>query len=399
MLTDQLRHVRRSPALALIVLAGGLMLGVLIGVIFGDSGGSAHAVRRVGLTATVAVGPARADSRLAASAGGGASSGRAATLPPASAGSNDPVGANGSQAYPGDRETLATELSQGVAAADALGGVAAAAIWVHGDAQPVLVGPTMQRYRMWSVSKAVATIATLQATNDHPDSVLRSAMADAIRRSDNCAIRRVIVGLQDRLGAGNRGTVAAFEHVLAIAGAGIERAPQSAAAEQACVRYLDRHQSGLPGSDLGIVPEFGTAEWTEKDAIFFAHALSEGLYGASGAYLLALMGQPKEPPLEEPPPPAAPPLGWGAGAAFPSSWKPAWKAGWGGSQNDPPHFLASQIVVLHLGRVPVAVTAVFVPRAEPATDNPGITHAPEALELMFRAARAGLERKRVGGIG
>ncbi len=397
MLTDQLGHIRRSPAPALIVLAGGLLLGVLIGVAFGHSGSSVHVVRRVDVAATVPAGPARADSRLAASAGGGASSMGEATLPPASAGSNGATGSSSSPAH--HREALTAELSQGVAAADALGGVAAAAVWVHGDTQPVLIGPTMQRYRMWSVSKAVATIATLQATNDQPDSVLRSAMADAIRRSDNCAIRRVIVGLQDRLRAGNRGTVAAFEQVLKIAGAGIERAPQSAAAEQACVRYLDRNQGGLPGSDLGIVPEFGTAEWTENDAIFFAHALSEGDYGASGAYLLALMGQPKEPPLEEPPPPLAPPLDWGAGAAFPPSWKPAWKAGWGGSQNDPPHFLASQIVVLHLGREPVAVTAVFVPRAEPATDNPGITRAPQALELMFGAARVGLKRERVGGIG
>jgi hypothetical protein len=164
------------------------------------------------------------------------------------------------------------------------------------------------------------------------------------------------------------------------------------------VRYLDGHQGELPGSDLGVAAEFGTAEWTEYDAISFVHALSEGVYGRAGTSLLTLMTLPKQPPLEEPPPPSAPPLNWGAGAAFPANWKPAWKAGWGGSQDDPPHFLSGQIVVLDLADVPVAVTAIFVPKREPATDNPGLTAAPRALELMFAAARDGLEDEHVGGV-
>ena len=155
------------------------------------------------------------------------------------------------------------------------------------------------------------------------------------------------------------------------------------------MHYLDNHQEGLPASDLGVVPQFGTAEWTEDDAISFAHALSEGAYGKAGAYLLRLMGLPKEPPLEELQQPSAPPLDWGAGAVFPGSWKPAWKAGWGGSQDQPPHYLGGQIAVLHLGALPVAATAVFVPRIEPPNDNPGLTRAPQAIELMFKGARAG----------
>jgi hypothetical protein len=92
--------------------------------------------------------------------------------------------------------------------------------------------------------------------------------------------------------------------------------------------------------------------------------------------------------------PPAPPM-WlqGAGAAFPAGWSPAWKVGWGGSRDDPPHFLAGQVVVLHLGAVPVAATAIFVPRHEPSNDNPRITEAPEALENIFRAARVGLEEE------
>jgi hypothetical protein len=253
-------------------------------------------------------------------------------------------------------------------------------------------------HRLWSTSKAVVVIAALRAVADDPDPVLRSALSDAIRRSDNCAIRRVIVGLQDRLAAGVAGAVTAFTAMAATAGAHIARTPQAAGAESACFRYLDSHRQGLPGSAVGVAPEFGTAEWSQSSAIAFAHALSEGLYGASGAYLLRLMALPKQPPLEEPPPPSAPPLDWGAGVSFPRAWHPAWKAGWGGSQDRPPHFLATQIVVLHLAGVPVAITAIFVPRTEPATDNPGLTQGPRALELIFEAARAGLEAEPVGEI-
>jgi hypothetical protein len=382
-------HVRRKITPALIILAGGLVLGVLIGVALDRSGGSAQTATSAART-TIAARALPADS----TAGGTGAPVPPVALPPASAGSN---GTPSPRIRPTRREVLGADLNDGVRKADALGGEAAAAVWVYGDAQPILGGPVTVPHRMWSMSKAVVTIAALQATQDRPDPVLQSAITDAIRRSDNCAVRRVIVGLQDLLNEGVAGTISAFEQVLAMADARIERAPQSASAEQACVRYLIRHQGSLPSSDLGVVPQFGTAEWTEDDAIAFAHSLADGAYGAPGAYLLQLMGLPKEPPLEEPPPPSAPPLDWGAGAAFPAGWKPAWKAGWGGSQNDPPHFLAGQIVVLHIGEVPVAVTAIFVPKTEPANDNPGITQAPEALELMFKAARAGLEREKQAG--
>jgi hypothetical protein len=389
MLTGQLSQARRNSGLILIVLAGGLLIGVLIGVIFDQNGGSAHADRNM---RSVAVSRSLRGNAMTAGVGATGSS-TVARLPAATAGSNGTTAGQIVQRY-----ILAKTLDAGVQEADALGGEAAAALWIYGDARPILAGPTSVLHRMWSMSKAVVTIAALKATNDQPDPVLASAMTDAIRRSDNCAIRRVIVGLQDRLSEGIAGTIAAFERVLEAAGAQIERRPQSAAAEQACVHYLDNHQEGLPASDLGVVPQFGTAEWTEDDAISFAHALSEGAYGKAGAYLLRLMGLPKEPPLEEPQQPSAPPLDWGAGAVFPGSWKPAWKAGWGGSQDQPPHYLGGQIAVLHLGALPVAATAVFVPRIEPPNDNPGLTRAPQAIELMFKGARAGLEREHVGGI-
>lgn len=369
----------------MIVLAAGLIVGAVV-LISKGSNGTAHPI---GVTSN------------ASTARGGASAHHATGTPSFSsrrraqraAGS---LGAGGGETHP--RRALQSALDEGVEHARKLGGEAAGAVWIAGDAQPVLSGPISVAHRMWSMSKAVATIAALQAVHDEPGPELAQAMQDAIRRSDNCAIRRVIVGLQDLLGDGVTGTVSAFEHVLERAGTTLARVPQAAAAESACFHYLDTHD-GLAGGDLGVAPQFGTAEWTETDAIGFAHALSDGTYGQPGAYLLRLMGLPKEGPLEEPPPPSAPPLDWGAGEAFPASWAPAWKAGWGGSQDQPPHFLAGQIVVLDISGTPVAASAVFVPAVEPPNDNPGITRAPEALTLMFRAARAGLEHERVGRTG
>jgi hypothetical protein len=394
MLANQLGKLRRNPALVTIALAGGIVLGVLAGVLVDRGSDSARAVG--GAATTITVGSSRRGIAASRQATRRREAAPVAGIDPRDAA---PVAGirKGSAPTP-VRQALQATLNRGVEEAEGLGGEAAAAVWVAGDSHPLLGGPTAVPHRLWSMSKAVVTVAALQAVEDRPDSVLWSAMTDAIRRSDNCAIRRVIVGLQDRVGEGVAGAVTAFEGVLAAAHARIERRPQSAPPEPACVRYLDSHQGGLPSSDRGVAAEFGTAEWTEYDAISFTHALSEGVYGEAGADLLRLMALPKQPPLEEPPPPSAPPLEWGAGAAFPASWKPAWKAGWGGSQDDPPHFLSGQIVVLDLAGVPVAVTAIFVPRTEPATDNPGLTAAPRALELMFAAARTGLEDEHVGGV-
>jgi hypothetical protein len=246
---------------------------------------------------------------------------------------------------------------------------------------------------MWSMSKAVVTIAALQATHERLDAALVAAMSDAIRRSDNCAIRRVILSLQELTGRHASSTIDAFDRVLAQAGVTLATRPEAAAPEEVCVHYLESHSSGLGRSPLMEAPLFGTDEWTIHQAVSFAHNLASGGYGAAGATLLDLMSLSKLGPLEEQPPPSAPPLDWGAGKGFPSAWRPAWKAGWGGSRSNPPRFLAGQIVVLHIGQTSVAVAAEFYPDAthEPANDNPGITEAPHALERIFSAVTQGLE--------
>src|SRR5665213_1483042 len=279
---------RRNSKTTMIVLVGGLLLAVVVGISFKGHAGASN----------------QAGSPLEdATAVRHTSSDRPST-------STNPTGTH-------SRLALQQALDYGIERAQQLGGETAGAVWIAGDAQPVLGGTAAVAHRMWSMSKAVVTIAALEAVHDEPDAVLAQAMQDAITRSDNCAIRRVILGLQDRLGQGVSGAVAAFKGVLARAGARLVRAPQHAAAESACFHYLESHDGGLPGGDLGVAPQFGTAEWTEADAIRFTHALSAGTYGAPGAYLLRLMDLPKQGPLEEPPPPSAPQLDWGAGEAFP----------------------------------------------------------------------------------
>lgn len=371
------RRPLRDSVWVAIALAAGLLAALIVGVTLARREGAA---------------PASGSSEAT-----GAASRSSAGDPPVRSDRGAETGAGAEEVHGApSRAALQAALERGVREANALGGEAAAAVWVSGDAAPLSSGTVSARHRMWSMSKAVVSVAALEAVDNRPDSVLSSALADAIRRSDNCAIRRVIVGLQEGSNRGVTGAVAAFEGVLAKSGARIEAAPQAAVAEKSCVRYLERHRGGLPGGDLGVAVQFGTAEWSVLDAIAFTHALGDGAYGAPGENLLELMARPKEGPLEEPAPPSAPPLDWGAGAAFPNSWHPAWKAGWGGGRERPARFLAGQIVALHLGHTPVAVAAVFLPSVEPTVDNPGITQAPQALERIFSAVRSGLQAERVG---
>lgn len=382
MLSDQLHRLRRIPASALLVLACGIPLGILAGALFDRHDSTAAApAGKVRLTAVARASRARVHTQ---------SAGR--SLPPASAGSNGNPNSVPSTSARVQSSRLQSFLNAGVRGADALGGHAAAAVWISGEPAPVLSGPFDEPGRMWSMSKAVVTIAALQATHERPDAELLAAMTDAIRRSDNCAIRRVILSLQELTGRRASGTIDAFDNVLAQAEVKLAGRPEAAAAEAECVHYLTSHSSSLHRSPLVDAPLFGTDEWTIRQAISFTHFLASGGYGVPGAILLHLMGQSKLGPLEEPPLPSAPSPDWGAGKSFPRAWQPAWKAGWGGSRSSPPRFLAGQIVVLHIGQTSVAVAAEFYPDGdhEPPNDNPGITEAPQALERIFSAVTRGL---------
>ena len=72
-----------------------------------------------------------------------------------------------------------------------------------------------------------------------------------------------------------------------------------------------------------------------------------------------------------------------SGGTFPREWAAAYKGGWGGHRMNPPNFRAAEIVVLNVGTHTVAVAAIFRPTVQPRSDDPGVTHAPQALQALF----------------
>ena len=277
---------------------------------------------------------------------------------------------------------MAAALTSAVRRTEQLGGAVEAAVLAPGWSAPVSAGDAQRQVRMWSMSKPVAAVAALEATHGtKPSAQLMSAMTRAITRSENCPQRRVVLGLQALTGGPTQAR-AALRGVLAHAGATHAAITSSAPPpEAACQPYLQ--SSGLKDPMAGALT-LGTSRWTVLDAVHFAAALGAGEYGRPGQTVLGLMQRTKHPseelgdPSEYTPDPA-----WGAGKAF-AGMHPAYKAGWGGVQQQ--SFLAGQLVVVH----GVAIAAFFHPSTQPPIDDPGQTKAPQALELIFRAVRAQL---------
>ena len=84
-------------------------------------------------------------------------------------------------------------------------------------------------------------------------------------------------------------------------------------------------------------------------------------------------------------------LDWGAGTVFPRGWKPAYKAGWGGSQNEA--YLAEQIVALDIGGRNVGVSAMFMPNEQPANDALGQGDEVEAIEGILEQIKVALSEE------
>ncbi len=266
------------------------------------------------------------------------------------------------------------------------------ALWLNGWSSPIVVSAGTPTYgRMWSMSKPVAVIATYRAAQRQGESLdtsLVTAATDAITRSDNCGERRIILGLQQLTG-GLAPALSAFDEVLEQAGDREDRTPERATlAEPTCLAYFRlRAPTDIPNAEAW---EFGTDEWTVGQAAGFAHALADGVYGSAGRFALTLMAMPKQPPLtsiEGSSGDHIANLQWGAGTAF-APWHPAYKPGWGGSQQG--DFLTGQIVVLKSADPPVAIAATFYPTEEPPTDDVGATAGPVALEAMFDRIREAL---------
>jgi hypothetical protein len=235
--------------------------------------------------------------------------------------------------------------------------------------------------RMWSISKAVTAIAVFETVRK-PSAALQTSIVRALTRSENCAQRRVVLGLQ-ALKGGVAGAETAVADVLARADARVTVHPEAQAPEQYCLAYLAGHRGDL--SDIKAPAALlGTVQWTLADAVRFAAALGRGRYGSAGDRVLQYMARPKLPSQEAGAAMTAP-ANWGAGAALAGLDDLAYKGGWGGSSSKT--YMTAQIAVATVGGRGIAMAAAFHPTRQPATDDPGLTQAPQALAALFGAAR------------
>jgi ADP-ribose pyrophosphatase YjhB (NUDIX family) len=362
-------RVRRQPAPAALALLAGLVAGLLLGWIAqADPSSPRAAATTVVEVATTKAATATTPAKTTAPA----STGATAVPAPDTGRRGDPAPA-----------AVRPVLEGGVRAADTFGGTSQVAVFKEGWAAPVVVGDAPNRpMRMWSISKAVTAIAVFE-TQPKPSEALRTSIMRALTRSENCAQRRVVLGLQALSKGGVIGAEAAVADVLARAGANVTVRPEAQAPEQNCLAYLTAHRGGL--ADIKAPAALlGTVRWTLADAVRFAAALGRGHYGAAGNRVLQHMARAKL-PSEDPGAVMTAPLNWGAGAALAGLDGLAYKGGWGGSASK--SYMAAQIAVVTVDGRHVAMAAAFHPTQQPANDDPGLTKAPQALATLFDAAR------------
>jgi hypothetical protein len=284
-------------------------------------------------------------------------------------------------------------LARSVSAAAALGGSVEAGVIGAGWRDPVIETSTAagdsRWMRMWSMSKVATMIAVLRLLGwgERPGrpvpAEVEEALQGAIRRSENCRQRRVVLELE-RLAGGAAGARAALAAVFGAAGAQARIGSALEAPESSCVPYLET-QHGV-ADPLAPALLLGTSTWRIGDAVRLAGALSAGTFGrAISRRVLALIRAPKLPSREVAAGELTAPLDWGAGTVF-AGHSPAYKTGWGGSMNG--NFLAGQIAVVTLpGEGRLALAVMFHPDEQPSRDDPGITAAPAAVELVMRSLR------------
>jgi hypothetical protein len=300
-------------------------------------------------------------------------------------GATRPEAASPSQAAVGEA------LRRGVDRAAGLGGEVEAAAMADGWAAPVVVtseGSSRSRYmRMWSMSKVATMIAVLRQLEwgAQPgravSAELDEAFQGAVVRSENCRQRRVVLELQHQAG-GAAAARSALAEVFALSGARAQVGTPVESPDSLCLPYLEA-QRGLP-DPLAPALLLGTSTWRVEDAARLMQALSEESFGAAvSRRVLDLMRQPKQESREVPAGELTAPLDWGAGVVF-AGLDPAYKAGWGGAPNG--SFLAGQVALVRLpDGDSLALATMFHPHAQPSRDDPGITVAPAAIELVMRS--------------
>jgi hypothetical protein len=371
-LSDDVRHVRRQPGPAVAVLVAGLVVGLLLALVTGERSPAQEASSTV--TQVIVPPAASADG----DPGGPLQSERSES--PADIQAPKPAARTDDRW----RAELEGALSRAVQAASPYGTDAAAAILVEGWQEPIVAGPAAEkRMQLWSTAKPIAAIAALEAGAASPQ--LEEAMRDAITRSENCPQRRVILALQHRVGGGDE-AIERFRRVLALAGATMEEPVEFRRAEDAqCIAELQR-----VGQNNTSTPLFGTATWTVRDEVRFAHALATGKYGDAGAQVMGLMARMKQRSLEGTAEDFEADPAFGAGRVL-SHWAPAYKSGWGGATDR--NYIVTQLISLTrpiAGRLVAIAVAIYPSRYE--SDDPGDSTGPEGLEAMLGAIADELRR-------
>ncbi|HEX5988691.1 MAG TPA: hypothetical protein VFY75_00570 [Solirubrobacterales bacterium] len=293
-------------------------------------------------------------------------------------------------------QRLQRALRAGVESAAGLGGEVEAAAMLDDSPEPLVASSEpdgAERYmRLWSISKVATMIALFQRLGwgdrhgETPSNEVLEALSGAMIRSENCRQRRVVLELQ-RAARGIPETRRALAEEFESIGAELQPGSQVAPPEAICLSFL-RRQAEIP-EPLGPALLLGTSRWRVTDAARLAHALAVGTFGAAlSEQVLDLMRAPKQPSRESEPGELTAPLDWGAGRVF-ADLSPAYKAGWGGSLNG--NFLAGQIVVVPLPRNRhLSLAVMFHPDTQPERDDPGITVAPQAIEVVMQTVRAEL---------
>ena len=284
---------------------------------------------------------------------------------------------------------LKAALEKGVRDAEAMGGIAEAAVIV-GDGDPVFAGSASREMRMWSMSKPVTAIAAAPGDGGHRHSAgldgrCATRCGDAITKSENCPQRRVVIGLKALNGGSSAKARQAFRSVL---DAGRRRRrPYRARTRTARGSVATATCKRTPGAGdpLQPAPQFGVSTWTVVDAARFASALGQRRYGAPGEQVLELMRRPKgrstELTTRED---YTADSNWGAGRVF-SGQNAAYKAGWGGTKQG--KFMAGQIVTFAGRDGVVALAAMFHPSKQPDRDDPGQENTAAAIEAIMRAVK------------
>jgi|GEM_PF-1192098 len=265
------------------------------------------------------------------------------------------------------------------------------AVTVNGWPEPAAVNADVP-HAIYSMAKPVSAMECLDASG--ADQLPKPTML-ALTGSSNCGQRITVKRTQDKLGS-SEAVVDNFNAYLKKAG--VDRLvpnslePDSLDPTDPTCNATEFDPAEIESSAKAKIPQFGTFEWDIVDASRFALAMAEGSdgpFGETAEVVLEAMRQPKGPSRDgredgSTLPPESPgwDYNWGAGLAFPKSWTPAFKSGWGGIRNGE-RYKASQMAALDAEGIPVGVAVTFEPEYQPVDDTIGLSQETYAIQKVM----------------